>query len=239
MGILYQLFGWIIRNLYSVTGIYWLSIILMTIIFNLMMLPLTLKQQRSTEGMQKIQPEINALQKKYKNDKEMLNKKIMEIYSANNVNPLSGCLPLLIQFPIIISLFTVLRNPLEHIFMGDEQLTRAALEQGFLWINDLSLPDQLSNVLSFSFANSIPGILPIITAVLTYLQFELTMPKAQPDQPQASTMTTMKVFMPLMILMFSQQMAAGLVLYWATGTVFRIIQSKILNKQKEARNLEQ
>ncbi len=235
MSILYDAFGWLIRNLYDLTGVYSVSIILLTIIFNVLMLPLAIKQIKSTEGMQKIQPQVKAIQKKYKNDKDTMNKKIMELYQANGVNPLAGCLPMLIQLPIIFALFGVLRNPMDYIFVNNPEVGAKAIVESFLWINNLSLPDMLSVVLpSVEFAQYIPGILPIITAILTYVQMEITTPSDKNNndktQPAANAMSNMKYMFPIMILLFSRSMPAGLVLYWVTGTIFRIIQQLVMKK---------
>ncbi len=225
-------FAWIIRSLFDATGIYSLSIFLLTIIFNFMILPLNFKQIKSTENMQKIQPELQALQKKYKNDKEKLNTKVMELYRDNNVNPLSGCLPLLIQMPIVIALFAVLREPMKYIFPDNLALGAEAMAQGFFWIANLSQPDQLSNVLSFAYSDKLPGILPIITAIATFIQMQISTPQTKVDKsdPNANTMNTMKYMMPFLILFMSRRLSAGLILYWVTGTVFRILQQIIMKK---------
>ncbi len=238
MGIFYDFFGWIIRSLYNFTGNYSLSIILMTIIFNLMILPLTLKQIKSTANMQKIQPELKAIQKKYKNDKETMNKKMMELYSEHDVNPLAGCLPLIIQLPIILALFAVMKDPIAHVFMGNEKVGSEAITQGFFWIKNLSLPDQLSNIMGGDFAKSLPGLLPILTSILTYVQMEVMTPKTSPEQGGAGSMGTMKIIMPLMILMFSNSLSAGLVLYWFTGTLFRIAQQFVLKRDQFVKEAE-
>ncbi len=237
MGVLKEAFGWIIRNLYDLTNVYSLSIILMTIIFNFLMLPLAIKQIRSTENMQKIQPQVQAIQAKYKNDKEKANKKIMELYQENKVSPFAGCLPLLIQFPIIIALFGVLREPLVYVFQGNPEVGAKAVVEGFLWIKDLSMPDQLSVVFpTLAYADQIPGFLPIITAILTYVQMKISTPANQGQAGAGSmNMKVMQFMMPLMILFFSRSLSAGLVLYWVTGTIFRIIQQIVMKKMDEAK----
>lgn len=246
MQFLKETFGWLLLNLYNVTGIYALSIILMTIIFNVIMLPLAVKQIRSTENMQKIQPQVQAIQKKYRNDKETMNKKVMELYQKSGVSPFSGCLPLLIQFPIVIALFSVLREPEIWVF-ANSAVGGKAVAESFFWIENLSFPDQLSTVLpSIPLAQHIPGILPIITALLTYVQMEITTPKKagndadKSDQAQAAAgaMSSMKYIMPVMILVFSRSLSAGLVLYWATGTIFRICQQLVMRKMAEGKEAE-
>lgn len=235
MQILHNAFGWVIRTLFDLTGNYAISIILMTIIFNLLLIPLNNSGIKMQEKTRIMKPKLDELQKKYKNDRETLNKKMLELYKENNYNPLSGCLPLLIQLPIIWALFTVMKDPMKFIFASNPEVGKVAVEQGFLWIHNLSLPDQLSNVLNFSFASSVPGLLPIITAVLSYYQFDMSMPKQDANNTAGNTMSTMKFTMPLMLLIFSSQLSAGLVLYWAMGTLFRIVQQYIIRNKNNAK----
>jgi len=119
--------GWIIDLIYRVVGNYGVAIILFTIVIKALLLPLGLKQQRSMVKQQKVAPQLAELQKKYANDKEKLNKETMELYKANGANPLSGCLPMLLQIPIIIGLFQVVQKPIEHMlhvnFAGDPNTT--------------------------------------------------------------------------------------------------------------------
>ncbi len=109
--------------IYNVTNSYGLSIILFTIVVKIILLPLTYKQQKSTMEMQKIQPIINNLQKKHKNNKEKLNEEMMKVYQEHKINPAAGCLPLFIQLPIIFALFRVINKPLTYILKitTDEQ----------------------------------------------------------------------------------------------------------------------
>ena len=110
------LFGNLLNFLYGLFGNnYGLALIGFTLIVNLILLPLTLKQQKSTTMMQAIQPELTRLQEKYKNDKEKLNTEMMKLYQNNNINPMSGCLPLLIQLPIILILYQVIIKPLSYM----------------------------------------------------------------------------------------------------------------------------
>lgn len=115
MSILYNFLGSILNYLYVFTKSYGLSITLFTIIVKLLMLPLIIKQQKSMEGMQKIQPQLTKIQQKYKNDKEKLNQETMKLYEQYNINPMGGCLPMLIQLPIIFALYRVINRPLTYI----------------------------------------------------------------------------------------------------------------------------
>lgn len=123
---------------YNFTSSYGLSIILLTIFIRLILLPLTIKQTKSMKAIQELQPKLKELQEKYKNDKERLQKEVMSFYSENKVNPLSGCLPLLLQLPIMFALFQLLMNKALAVKFAKEQ---------FLWISNLSKPDTVLIVL--------------------------------------------------------------------------------------------
>lgn len=238
MKILYDSIGWLLGVIFSFTNHYAISIILLTIIIKFAILPLSLAQLRSSRGLSQIQPQLQELQKKYKNDKETLNQKTLELYKEHKVNPLQGCLPILIQMPILFGLFEVLKNPLKWVFHNNQELANIANNQVFLWIADFSQPDKLSNVLSFAWADAVPGILPFLAAILTYLQFE-TMPQTtSSDNEMANSMNkNMKIMMPLMILFFGNGMSAGLSLYWVISTLFQMIQQIVLKPKsiKEAK----
>ncbi len=230
---LYQGIGLLLGTLYEFTSNYGISIILMTIIVKLLLFPLTQAQTKSQKSMSEIQPLIQEINKKYKNDKEKQTEETLKLYKEHKVNPVAGCLPMLIQLPIIFALFGVLREPLKYVFKGNTALFEQATSQTFLWITDFSKPDTLGAILNFDFANSLPGLLPIIAAVLTYLQF--TTMNSNPttgNDATNKTMQSMKLFMPLMILWFGMRMAAGLTLYWGVSTGFQILQQMALNVKR-------
>jgi len=186
---------------------YGLAIILFTVIVRLVMFPLSLKQAKMTKNMQLLQPKIQQLQQQYKNNPEILNREIASLYKKYNANPLSGCLPLLIQMPILFALFSVLRN-FEY---------SSAASAGFLWIENLSEPDKI--------------YLPLIVAFSSYLQSKVSL-ATQPVQAgaQAKTMNTMMLYiMPLWIGWLSRTFAAGLSIYWVTFNVFGILQQYVMN----------
>lgn len=107
--------GYLFKGIYFVVGNYGWALVLFTIITKLILTPLSVKQQKSTMKMQKIQPRLAELQKKYQYDKEKLNQETLKLYQDNNINPAGGCLPLLIQFPVLIGLYNIIRNPLSYI----------------------------------------------------------------------------------------------------------------------------
>ncbi len=227
---LYQGIGLLLGALYNFTSNYGISIILMTIIVKLLLFPLTQAQTKSQKRMNELQPKIQELNKKYKNNKEKLNQETLNLYKEHNVNPVAGCLPMLIQLPIIFALFGVLRDPLKYVFKGNTAMFEQATNQTFLWITDFSVPDTLGAIINLDFANHLPGLLPIIAAVFTYLQFK-TMGNKPSGGNEATnkTMQSMQMFMPLMILWFGMKMAAGLTLYWGVSTGFQILQQMAVN----------
>lgn len=180
MNILSNALGHVLRIIFELVQNYGLSIILFTILVKVLLLPLTIKQTKSTKAMQDIQPKIQEIQTKYKDKPEKQQQEIMKIYTEAKINPLAGCLPLLIQMPILIALFSVLREPVTYgVFADQAQFVNAA--KGFLWIKDLTTPDY---------------ILAILSGATTFLMQTLMMPK---DQQQGS-MKIMTYVMSAMML---------------------------------------
>jgi YidC/Oxa1 family membrane protein insertase len=219
--------GNLLGFIFGITNNYAMSIIVLTLLIKLVLFPLSITQIRSTKKMNDIQPKIKEIQAKYKNDKEKLNTKTMELYKEHKINPLSGCLPMLIQLPILFGLFAVLRDPATYVFDGSVEMAAAVLSKGFLWVKDLSEPDLISNIWATGPAVIIglPGVLPIISSVSTYFQM------AASGTTQNSTTKTMAYTMPLMILWFGRSFAGGLMVYWTVSNLFQIAQQYIINKR--------
>ncbi|CED95018.1 MULTISPECIES: YidC/Oxa1 family membrane protein insertase [Romboutsia] len=208
MNILSNALGHVLRIIFELVQNYGLSIILFTILVKVLLLPLTIKQTKSTKAMQDIQPKIQEIQTKYKDKPEKQQQEIMKIYTEAKINPLAGCLPLLIQMPILIALFSVLREPVTYgVFADQAQFVNAA--KGFLWIKDLTTPDY---------------ILAILSGATTFLMQTLMMPK---DQQQGS-MKIMTYVMSAMMLFWGFSFPAGLTLYWTIGNVFAIGQHYLI-----------
>lgn len=222
-----RVFGSLLGVIFNIVGDFGFSIIILTIIIKLILIPLSISQIKQTKKMGEIQPKLKALQDKYKNDKEALNKKTMELYAEHKMNPLSGCLPLLIQMPILFGLFGTLRNPELFVFAGDANLTAQALGQGFFWVSNLADPDLLGNVIKTSsgLIASLPGVLPIVSAVTTYIQMA-----TQQGTQQNSQMKTMAMTMPIIILMMGRTLPGGLILYWTVSNIFQLVQQNLINK---------
>jgi YidC/Oxa1 family membrane protein insertase len=203
--------GSLLFYIYTLVDNYAISIILFTVVVKLVLLPLTFNQIKQTKKMQKLQPEIKKLQEKYKNDKEKLNVKTMELYKEHKVNPVGGCLPMLIQLPILFGLFGALRKPEVYVFPNSPELLEKATNASFLWLPNLIDPD--------------PIILPLIAAITTYLSMN-TMNTG--EQPQS--MKTMNLILPLMILWWGRSFPAGLTLYWVISNLFQMAQQYFLPK---------
>lgn len=218
--------------LYGILGNWGIAIIAFTVLVKLLLIPLAFSQIKSQRSMQKIQPLMTEIQTKYKNDKELMNQKLIELYKEHKYNPFSGCLPLLIQLPIIFALFDVLRVPEKFVFNGSLELAQKATLANFLWITDFTKPDLISNVIDLGMSVPIPGILSITAAVLTYLQMK-TMNTSTVNVTQNSQMKTMEIMMPIMILWMGTTMSAGVTLYWVISTLFQIVQQMYMPKAKK------
>jgi YidC/Oxa1 family membrane protein insertase len=201
----------------GIPGSWGLAIILFTLVIKLITLPLTLQQLRSSRAMQELQPELQKLQKKYKGDREKLSQAQMEMYKEAGVNPLGGCLPMLVQLPIWFALYRALFR------LADE----GVLNAGFLWIPSLAEPRDLSWIWPLPPAvgwvtAAAFMVLPVLTVISQIVvQKMMTPPNADPQQ---SSMNQMMMFMPFMFGFFAMQVPQGLALYWFTSNLFSMIQ---------------
>lgn len=218
MDFLYQIFGWVLFQIFNIVGSYGWAIIIFTILMKVLLLPLNIKQTKSMKDMQRLQPELQKLNKKYKNNKEKLNEETLKLYKTFKVNPAGGCLPILLQFPILIGLYGTLRAPDMWVFNG----TMGSIDLSFLWMNSLSNPDPYY-------------ILPILAALFTFITQKFTMASAttNPDDPNAKTQKIMLYAMPLMIGYISISMPAGVALYWVVQNVFTFVQQFIMMRIPE------
>ncbi len=220
MSVLAKPLGMLLKLIYDLINNYGLSIILFTIVVKLCLVPLTLKQMKSMKDLQVIQPKLKVLQEKYKDDKEKLNIKTMELYKEHSVSPFGGCLPLLIQLPILFGLFAVLRNPGLYVF-GSEEIY-ASINTSFLWLANLTDPD--------------PLILPLLAAATTFLTSATQATANKGDQSQK----IMMYFFPVMIFWWGKGFPAGLTLYWVVSNAFQVVQQMLISrtyvKTKEGSN---
>jgi YidC/Oxa1 family membrane protein insertase len=191
------------------------AIVLLTFIITMAMFPLKLKSLRSAQEMQKVQPIIKGIQDKYKNykfndpRKQKMNEEVMKVYSEHGVNPVGGCLPMLLQMPVLYGFYRVLDLSIE--------LRHAPW---ILWVTDLSAPDRL-HLMGFS----IPVLVVFMTGA-SYILQRMT-PMATADPAQARMMMLMPVFMGVMFYRF----ASGMVLYWLTSSIVQILQQVFINRK--------
>lgn len=229
---------------YEIIPNYGLAIIFLTLVVNVLMFPLTLKQTRSTRAMTSIQPEVKKLQKLYKDDKETLQKEMMALYKEKGVNP-AGCLfPMLIQMPIWFGLFRLLRNPLNTSTDGSEtipfipkdsslyQALSNTAHQRFLGMDLSRSPSEIVGAdTGFDFGAALPYLLAVLIVLGTayFQQWQITRGQT-PDTDQARQMQMVTKIMPLMFGFFAYSFPAGLNLYFITANVFRIGQQALIFK---------
>ena len=194
----------LLRMIYGYVGNYGVAIIILTTIVRLVLFPLTFKGMKSMKRMQQLTPRMKKLQEKYKNNKEKLNKEMMELYRKNRVNPLGGCLPMLLQLPVFFALYSALSSAVE--------LRHAPF---IFWISDLSQPDGL-------------GITPILMGASMYIQQKMTPQTAMMDSTQAKVMQ----MLPFIFTIFTFTFPSGLTLYWVTSNILSIAQQQIINRIK-------
>lgn len=203
----------VLTAFFNFTNNYGISIILLTIVMRVVTWPLTNKQLSSAKAMQELQPEIKKLQEKYKNDKEKLNQETMELWKKHKVNPAAGCLPLIIQMPILFAMFQLLKNIPTDI--PDAQLMFLGAHMHFSVGMLKNAPPQVWAASHY--------LLVFLSGATTYVQQKMM----TTDKSQAA----MLIAMPLMLLYFSIQFPAGLVLYWVVNNILSIGHHYLLNKK--------
>jgi len=207
----------LLKLFYRVVPNYGVAIILLTVLVRLLTLPMSIRGQRSMMRMQRLQPQIERLREKLKDDSEKLNREMVELYKRNHVNPLGGCLPMIVQLPVFIGLYQALLNAVD--------LRHAPF---FGWINDLSAPECL-HIAGFP---TIPWTtcagLPVLVGLMTLSTFvqQWLMPR-QPDPSQQRMM----MFMPLVFSVIFLQLPAGLTLYYLASNLLGIAQQIVLNQE--------
>ena len=217
------MFG-LIDFLYYRVGYFWIAMLLVTVIVKAAFYPIANKSFESMSKMKKLQPEMAKIQERFKDDKVRQQQATMELYKTQGVNPMIGCIPVLLQIPVFFALYKVLFTTLEM------------RHQPFLgWIHDLSAPDpsnlfNLFGLLPFQVPDSIPylhlGVWPIIMGITMWLQMKLNPPP--PDPVQARMFT----FMPIIFTFMLGTMPAGLVIYWAWNNSLTIAQQSMIMKRQ-------
>ena len=217
MSIISNLLGHILRIIFKFVNNYGWSIIVFTLFVRLLLVPLMVKQIKSQKAMQDIQPKIKEIQEKYKNKPEKQQEELMKIYQEAKINPLAGCLPLLIQMPILIGLFNVLREPVTHgVFQSAAEFAKA--DTGFLWIQSISSTNNIS--------------LALLSGISAYFM-QKTMTTG--DEQTENMMKSMTYVMTAMSFFWGYTFQAGLAIYWITSNLFSIAQYQLITSPLKAK----
>lgn len=210
-------FSWVLNKLHGVFGSYGLAIIVLTILVKLILWPLTAQATRSQKKMQSLQGPMSKLREKHKGNSQKLNQEMMKFYKEHKVNPFAGCWPILIQIPIFLGMFWMLRSAAE------------LYGQSFLWANDLSEQDHVAQVQGFSL-----NVLPILMVITQWFQMKLNPMQMGPELSDAQRINAkMMRFMPFMFLIFLYFFSSALVLYWTIQNLMTILQTLITKKAPE------
>ena len=208
---------WLLNLFYSVIPNYGIAIIILTILVKVLLWPLGQKSYKSMSEMKKLQPLMKEIREKYKDDKQRMNQEVMGLYKTYKINPLGGCLPMVVQLPVFFALYRMLYQAIE--------LRHAPF---FLWIDDLSAPDRL-----FRFGFSIPFMeppygIPVLTVIMGASM--LLQQKMSPPMGDA-TQAKMMMFMPIIFTVIFINFSSGLVLYWLVNNVISIAQQYYTQKK--------
>ncbi|BDU51497.1 YidC/Oxa1 family membrane protein insertase [Haliovirga abyssi] len=206
MNFIQSIVATVIKYLYGILGNWGLAIIGVTLLIKIILFPLTLKQDKSMKGMKKIQPEVDKIREKYKDNPQELNVKVMELYKEHKVNPLGGCLPVVLQLPILWGLFGVLRK------------TGA----------DALIPANTHFLIWNLTANDPTYILPILNGIVAFLQ-QKVMGQGGTGNKQMQMMT---YTMPIFMVFISMSMPSGLQIYWVTSSLISFLQQYYIMKKE-------
>ena len=201
----------ILNAIYGVVGNYGIAIIIVTVLMRIIIFPLTLKQEKSMKKMRELQPELEKRKEKYKDNPQEYQQKTAELYRESGVNPLGGCLPLLIQMPVFVALYWA--------FSGNA----IPADAKFLWFT-LKQPDRLFMIGNFAF-----NLLPILNVGVTYIQQKI-MTSATSGQESSQQMQTMLYMMPLMMLFIFYKMPSGVTLYYLVSGALSLVQQYFILK---------
>ncbi len=241
----YNFFGAILAFFYSIIPNLGVAIILLTVLVMLVMFPLTAKQAKSMMAMQRAQPEIKKLQAKYKNDRAKLNEEMMAFYKENKINPLAGCLPLVVQLPIFLALFRVMRDPYKHIPKSSDLYAAFCTgPKGHLYTNQCNLPklglpnpqeflgmnlSQHATAVTGGFLDALPYFILVGLVVVTgFLQARQSRRNAPNMNSQMAMITSI---LPIGFGLFSLQFPAGLVLYFLVSNLWRLGQQELIMRK--------
>ena len=203
---------WLLNMFYSVVHNYGLAIILVTVLFKGVFWPISQKGMKSMKNMQKLQPKMVKIKEKYKSDPTKMNQEVMSLYKTYKVNPLGGCLPMVLQIPVFFALYKVLLQSIE--------LRHAPF---MLWITDLSAPDRLYLGFDLPYLGGLP-VLTLLMGASMFMQQKLSPTTADPTQAK------IMMFLPVVFTFMFLNFASGLVLYWFINNLLSILQQVLINR---------
>lgn len=196
-----NLIGNVLELFHSLGAPWWLSIVLLTILVRTTLFPLTVRQVRNMRAMQELKPEMDELRSRFKDDRQKQQEKLMELYRERRVNPLAGFIPILIQIPVFITMYRVVRYHEENL--------ASFTNGGLLWFSDLTRTDPYF-------------LLPVLSAALLLASTEISTKNAAPGQKRMMRIT------PLVFTVFIARFPAGLLIYWVTSNAFTLGQNYLI-----------
>ena len=250
--------GALIRLIYDIVGQnYGLSIIIFTILTKVLLFPITYKQSKTMDEMNKVAPLEKEIREKYKGNKEKMSEELMKVYEKHKINPMGGCLPLLIQIPIILAMFYIVKQPLTYIvqvpvdqlqeyaqeYLGKEEVAEneiksyeiqiankyKLIDMKFLGINFGDVPSNAFSKNAEEKASYFSLIVPILSLVLSIIQTKQSQKNSTMTDEQKEQQKTMNLIMPLLSAYISYIMPLALGIYWLLGNVLQILTQWIVN----------
>lgn len=204
---------WLLNFFYSFVGNYGVAIIMVTVLFKAAFWPISQKGMKSMKNMQKLQPKMAKIKEKYKDDPTKMNQEVMNLYKTYKVNPLGGCLPMVLQIPVFFALYKVLLQSIE--------LRHAPF---MLWITDLSAPDRLWLGFDIPYVGGLP-VLTLLMGASMFLQQKMSPSTADPTQAK------IMMFLPVVFTFMFINFSSGLVLYWFINNLLSILQQVLINRE--------
>lgn len=232
MELIYRAMGWLMRQLFDLVsnfnpqdaGIvsnYSIALILLSIIIKLITMPLSIRQSQNMAKTQAIQPKIEEIQKKYGNDSMTIARKTQELYKEEKISPTGGCLPLLIQMPILLAMFRVVRDPMVYVFT--EPGLYESINKSFLWVSNIAQPDLIMAAVS--------GIASFLyQQMMTKTQAQATTGDKEQQEAMRQSQRMMGIIMPVMMFFIYRAWPAALPLYITVNMIVTGIQQVVVNK---------
>ena len=238
----FEVFAAALAGFYALVPSYGLAIILLTLATRLLLLPLSIKQTRSMREMARIGPEVSKLRAKYKGDRQKMNEELMALYKEHGVNPLGGCAPLLLQFPVLIGLFYVIRDPEKYVSsatslfkdlvsdpLGTHQFIGMRLDCSSSAALSGADPSNVGQVCGDGVISALPYlVLVLLMGFTTYYQQKQMQASRGATDPQQQQMQMIMRIMPLMLMFFAFTFPTGVVIYWLTTNVWTIAQQRVM-----------